>query len=1419
MKPTSIRIRSHSCPIPALLLATICLFLHGGAAVAAVEVREETIVLPTYLAGEPERNPMFYFGRASQGAEGRVYPYPLYDTLTWEKADRSYRMITLENEHLRIGVLPEIGGRLFEGIDKSNGYPFIYRQTVIKPALIGLIGAWISGGIEWNIPHHHRASTFIPVQARAERSADGSATLWVGELEIRHRTRWAVGYTLHPGKSYLEVKLRIINRTPVVQTMLCFANVAVHATDDYQVIFPPQTRHVTHHHKREFTTWPIATGRYGGYDFGTGVDVSWYTNHVAATSMFAWNDQDDFLAGYDHGQSAGILAIGDRHVVPGKKLWTWGTGPRGRMWDQLLTDDDGPYVELMIGAYSDNQPDYSWLQPFETKSFEIFFYPFRGIGGVKKANRDAAVNLDSFPDGSVHLGFHTTASHPAATVRLTSGARVLLEEQVNINPATPWLQQVQLPPGRPWHELRASLVSGDQELIAYSPTLLEPEPMPGAVQPPATPQSIATNDELHLTGLWIEQFHHPTLDPDPYWEEALRRDPGDTRVNNALGIHRLKQARYHEAESHFRKALERSAARYAAPKDAESFYYLALALKAQGRIEEAFDLFYKATWSHAWRAPGYFALSEIASLRQDLVTALDFVNRSLHANALNLRALNLKAALLRHLGRPHEAREVLATAVLMTDPLDVRSLAETWLLTNAPHSAADLDATLRDHPATALETAAEYRAAGLWADGAMLLERAIAAAPDPAKVSPLLYYYLARFAAELGDPHRAAECLRLAAQMPPDYVFPFQDDAIAVLRDAMNQSPTDARAPYYLGNLLFDWQPDEAVRLWERSASLDPLFPIVHRNLAIAYSHQAEGNQLDHAIASLETAIALPNPHALHFKELDELYEAAGVAPEQRLALLERHFSVIVQRDDALARAIALKVFTGQADQAIRLMTGRRFDVWEGASLSVAEHWTDAHLVRGHQHRADGRPSQALADYQAAMRIPDNLPSEHRGANHRLAEVTYWIGVARVALGQATDAMAAWQNAAGTGLTDIQRTGGLRLSDRSAELYYQARALEKIGHPDRANEIYRHLIAMAQGALEQDVARIDFFASFGIQQSQRSRLASAHYLAGLGYLGLGQAAEARQQFEQTLEINPGHLGAHTLLKSASSEPSSPQNALQGTAIASKPLRVLSYNLWDGFIPKPEPRRARWLEWMAEQQSDVAALQELNRYTAERLANEAKSWGHPYSVLLKEDGHPTALTSRTPITEVKRIRDGMHHGLLRGKTRGVYFYVVHFHPSHFERRIEEADLLLREIARLPETEPRLILIGDFNGFSPADRAHYDSDPALEPFFAMLDQQNPGARNLNAGRLDYRGIERILQAGYVDLIAQFRPPNRFIGTFPTELRREENHGTDRRIDFIFVSPNLVSSARSARILRDNTTALLSDHYPLVAEFDLP
>ncbi len=1112
--------------ILALVALTISTFLTTNQLFAAdaVKVWEEQTVIPTYLIGPPDPNPQFYVGDSSQGAEKRIYPYPLYDNLLSEKANKSYKIVYLENEYIKVGILPESGGKIFEAVDKTNGYNFFYRQHVIKPTLISLLGAWISGGVEWDLPHHHRATSFIPVQHSIEKNADGTQTVWVGELELRDRMRWAVGATLHPGKSVLEVSFRMVNRTPVPVSMLAFSNVAVHTNENYQIIFPPSTQFGTGHSKRQMVGWPI----------NREVDISWWKNN-STTSVFAWNYQEDFMAGYDHGRRAGTMTVADHNVVPGKKFFTWGTS---NLQYKLLTDDDGPYIELMVGAYSDNQPDYSWMQPYETRTWKQNWYPFRDIDGVKNANTEAAVNLE-VKDGKATVGLFATSNYPEAQVSLKLKDQVLLSEKVSINPAKAYVKEVAIPAGADEHDLRAAMSVGGVELIAYSPIKLTPQEAPPGVTNYPQPSEIKTNEELYLTGLRIDQFRDPQREPEPYWEEALKRDPGDIRVNTALAINYYKKARYADAEKLLRTAVARATDRYTSPMSGDPFYYLGLTLKAQGKNDEAFSHFYKSTWSAAWRSPGYFEAAQIASIRGDTRAAMQFVSDSIEGNAVNIRAVALKSALLRATGRPQEAL-ALAPVFQRIDPLDVRGMAELSFAGNA-EAMAKLSANLKDFPITGLEVAADYLNAGLWKDGTSILTRTIEAAPDKSKVSPMVYYYLAYFAGKLNQPQKASEYLQLAAKAPTDYVFPFQREAIDVLEQAMAANPLDARAPYYLGNLLYDWQPDRAVGLWEKSVALKADFPVVYRNLAWVYRQQ--NAESDKVFAMLGRAAQFGG-NAMVFSELDQFYEAQGISPQERLAILEKN-SAMMNRDEVVARLVNLKILAGKYDEAISLMKSRQFRTWEGGSgRSMGDAWVNAMLRRGQQNLKAKRYKEALSDFQAAGTFPDNLAEATAAAGdaHR-SEINYWIGVAYDASGDKEKAKQSWSNAAGMSAnaptTAPGRGGrggrgnrggalgaGLRVAQ--ANSYYQAMSLMKLGETDRAKAMFQQLIDAGTQALTNAP---DPQAS--PTAAQRITVADAHYIVGLGQLGLDNKEKANQEFAQAIKASPDHLAATSAMAALS----------------------------------------------------------------------------------------------------------------------------------------------------------------------------------------------------------------------------------------------------------------------------------------------
>ena len=264
----------------------------------------------------------------------------------------------------------------------------------------------------------------------------------------------------------------------------------------------------------------------------------------------------------------------------------------------------------------------------------------------------------------------------------------------------------------------------------------------------------------------------------------------------------------------------------------------------------------------------------------------------------------------------------------------------------------------------------------------------------------------------------------------------------------------------------------------------------------------------------------------------------------------------------------------------------------------------------------------------------------------------------------------------------------------------------------------------------------------------------------------------------------------------------------------KSVRVLTYNAWYGFTKKAD-RKPEWLRYVRSLQSDIVALQELNGYTEEKLAEDGKFWGHKFTALLKKDGFPTGITSRYPIENLSRVTEGYHHGMLSCKTGGIQVYVIHLHPGHWEIRHQEIDLLLKTLASHQLNEP-VLLIGDFNTFSARDQAHYQQSPDMIPFFRRLDIRWKSNRNLRNDRLVYSHLQKIERAGYQDVIAERR--ERFLGTFPTKLRLDEDNGPSRRLDYIFANKVLAEKCIKAQYLINSKTDLLSDHYPAIAEFEI-
>jgi tetratricopeptide (TPR) repeat protein len=1090
----------------------------------------EKIMIPTYKVGEPDKNPMFLEKRVYQGSSGVVYPHPVIEHISDEKTDIEYTAVFLENDYLKIMILPEIGGRIQRAYDKVQQRDFVYYNEVIKPALVGLAGPWISGGIEFNWPQHHRPSTFSPIDFTIEDNSDGSKTVWVNEIEVMFRTKGMAGFTLYPDKAYIEIKGKLFNRSLFPQTFLWWANPAVKVNEHYQSIFPPDVYAVFDHGKRDVSDFPVATGTYYKVDYSPGTDISRYDTIPVPTSYMAIKSKYDFMGCYEHDTQAGMLHVANHHFSPGKKQWTWGNGDFGYAWDRSLTDENGPYIELMTGVFTDNQPDFSWLQPNESKTFEQYFMPYASIGNVKNATKEALLNVE-FSEQSISLKVYTTAVYTNALIQLYYQESLLKTFEGTISPAQiaeytfnhseiitkpeDWKVSV-------WSEV------GD-ELVSYQPEIIEEREIPEAAVAAKRPQEIEHIEDLFLNGLHLEQYRHATYNPADYYEEGLRRNPDDSRCNNAMGLLNLRRGQFEKAIPFFKKAIQTITKRNPNPYDGEAYYNLGYALRFQGKIPEAYEAFYKATWNDAWQQSAFFALARIDSADKKWKNALALVDKSLVRNYNNPSVRHLKTALLRHSNQVTEALELVAESIKI-DAFNVGCLFEKYLIlqTLTQENLANetrknwLD-LMRDCENNYLELSLDYAHAGLFEEAILVLTTYKS---QYQTASPLTHYYLGWFYAQLGNAIESTNSYQEAAKIEMGLCFPNKIEEILILQDALVKNPSDAKASYYLGNLWYDKKHySEAIECWEKSVSIEPNFPTPYRNLSLAYYNKL--NEKTKALIFMEKAFALDKNDARVLMELDQLYKITGKSTEQRLAFLDNFPHLLVKRDDLYLEKITLLNNAKRFLEAKELLANRQFHPWEGGEGKVVGQYLLCHIELAKQAIAEREYDKALSFLEATETYPENL-GEGKLFGVQENDRFYLLGCVYEGLGLTEKAITYFKQAT-VGISEPMQA--IYYNDPQPDkIIYQALSWTKLGELQRAKTIFERFITFGEKH-ENDEISIDYFAVslpdmlvFDIDLNLRNNI-HCQYLKSLGLLGLGRIEEAKTGFQAILNLDQNHQGA------------------------------------------------------------------------------------------------------------------------------------------------------------------------------------------------------------------------------------------------------------------------------------------------------
>lgn len=1083
-----------------------------------VKVWEEEVLLPTYGIGKPEKNPMFLEKRVYQGSSGVVYPYPVIEKIEDTCEEKSYHAVYLENEYLKVMILPELGGRVQMAYDKIKQRHFIYYNHVIKPALVGLTGPWISGGIEFNWPQHHRPSTFLPIDYSIEKCEDGSVIVWVSERERMFHQKGMAGFTLRPGRAVLEIQGKVYNPTPVPQTFLWWANPAVSVNDAYQSVFPADVNAVFDHGKRDVSRYPIATGTYYKMDYSAGVDISRYKNIPVPTSYMAIRSKYNFVGGYENDTRAGVLHVANHHISPGKKQWTWGNSDFGQAWDRNLTDSDGPYIELMTGVYTDNQPDFTWLQPYEEKTFTQYFMPYRELGVVKNASADLLMNIE--PDGQAsRLKIFATSVQKNLRIRIRKEDTVLFEQTADVTPEE--LFEIQVPISG-YEGIRISICNENGKcLLSWEPEPDAIREVPEPAKPALDPQDIRTTEQLYLTGLHLEQYRHATYAATDYYTEALLRDPSDVRNNNAMGLWLIRKGQFAKAEPYLRRAVKTLTEKNPNPYDGEPLYNLGLSLKYQNKTEEAYEFFYKSCWNAAWQDAGYYSLAQLSTGKRDWENALYEIDKSLLRNWHNLRGRHLKATILRHLGRTDEAFAWIGES-LKIDRFNFGCSFEQYLLTGEENLLTELATRMRNDAHNYEELALDYASAGCWEEALKVAEWAISLGVSG---QTLLHYYKSWFLLRMGQEAEARRAFEVAEQQSPDYCFPNTLEAILALQSVIDFAEKTPNAYYYLGNLWYDKrQYTEAIACWEAAARLTDQNPTLLRNLSLAYFNKLD--RQEEALQLLEKAFALDTSDARILMELDQLYKRLNHPHAERLAFLETHRDVVDTRDDLYLEYVTLLNSLGRYDEAIALIDVRKFHPWEGGEGKVPAQYQLARVEIVKQFLQDQKYEAALERIEECYFYPHNL-GEGKLYGAQENDFNYYKGILLETTGHVEAATACFL-AASTGSS--QPAAAMYYNDQKPDkIFYQGLALRRLGREEEARGRFNRLIEFGEKHLF-DTFKMDYFAVslpdlliWDDDMDKKNRI-HCNYLMGLGHLGLGNIEKAKTYLDIAATMDNNHQG-------------------------------------------------------------------------------------------------------------------------------------------------------------------------------------------------------------------------------------------------------------------------------------------------------
>ncbi len=757
---------------------------------------EEAKVFSTYPFEDPNPIPIL-------AENPKIYPYHRFEGYSHKSGEQSWNVITLENEYIQVFVLPQVGGKVWGAIDKTTGQEFIYRNEVMKFRNISMRGPWTSGGIEFNfgiIGHH--PSTATPVDYAIKQNDDGSVICIVGNIDLPSRTHWRVNITLPADKSYFETKSLWYNPTPSSKSYYNWMTAAAFATDDLE-FFTPGDQYLRH--SGEAMPWPVDH---------QGHNLALYAQNSfgGSKSYHVVGEYNDFFGGYFHDQEYGFGHWSTYEEMPGQKLWLWALSRSGGIWEDLLTDTDGQYIEFQAGRLFDQYSPGNHKNPITQVPFgshytdtwyEIWF-PFNQIGGLTEVSPKAAMHITK-TDGQIEIGINALSSGSGTLVVQASGEEVF-KKSLEFQPSQVVKETVDIPRGSAYQvsvkEMDLHFQSNSKENL-----LKRPFQYPEFQNPnPST--------EAYFQALEALQYREFSK-AKAFFEECLEQDPYHIEARVWLSEMLFDNADYAQALEQVDLALAIDTYRPHANYVAGNIY------RAIGDYANAMESFGWAARSMEFRSAAYTQMAELTLAKGKLVQAKELGKKALTYNQNNIAALQALAVAYRLSGEPQQAKDI-RSRLLDLDPLNHLGHYEMSL----NQASYNLENHFRSEFAeqTLIELAINY-----YNLGQNQLAQSILSEVD----HTMARLWLA-FLQKDNEQARSA-LLQQVKEEKVEFVFPFRRETATVLEWA-EQTDNHWKFKYYLGLIYWDKNrlseaarlmnmyrsnPDESVFYLSRAALLE----------------------------------------------------------------------------------------------------------------------------------------------------------------------------------------------------------------------------------------------------------------------------------------------------------------------------------------------------------------------------------------------------------------------------------------------------------------------------------------------------------------------------------------------------------------------------------------------------------------------